>query len=691
MRAYLSHVAVRPGESVTVHATDIRQASVRVRELQHSDPHPDGPGDLSRECTWGRATISAPRAPASVGSYATADGVLPVGGAFTISMWVWPTDLGEDSTLVSWMGEGQRWSLRLSGSRLALSGGAEVHTLDYRVRERMWNFVGITSSGSPAEGEGGASLFASIWGRTGGPFAMNLAGVRLAPSEVGLGVATETGDGGRMDGRIAGLRVHDAALDNVDLMNLMNGRGPRAMAEWDLADRSEPDEAPACSLGAGTLRLVHAPTRSTAVPPPLESTGHPLTQGGSIHFHRDDTEDCGWPAQLVLAVPQTAAPGLYSVRLQEGPRAYELPLVIVGSHDVTLLVPTLTWQAYANLGRDSSWPGLSHYSLHSDGSPVTVTTSRRPTQSFAPSARLEVDAGDGFATGLNAAHLLLADLYAWHWLQEEFPGMVGVIDDRELHLNGAEALAGVKVLVLSAHPEYWTRAMLDALDAHLAGGGSVVYLGGNGLYWVTSLHPTKPHLMEIRRWGGSQTWSIEKSDRLHQFEACTGGLWEEAGRPPNASVGIGFGGFGAGPSLEYTRTPESFQPRWSWLFEGLESDTFGAAGLNSGAGNEYDVFDPARTPPGESVVVARSVPVTPDHFGTFERGGHKAPSPDVRSDVVLTKTEAGGLVLAIGSITASGCLTSSRDTSLSTVVRNAVMRMLTRHGGVEGVDDDVVG
>jgi N,N-dimethylformamidase len=218
--------------------------------------------------------------------------------------------------------------------------------------------------------------------------------------------------------------------------------------------------------------------------------------------------------------------------------------------------------------------------------------------------------------------------------------------------------------------------MLDALDAHLARGGSVLYLGGNGLYWVTSLHPTKPHLMELRRWGGSQTWSIEEIDRRHQFEDRIGGLWAEAGRPPNATVGVGFAGFGNGPSLVFTRTAASYRPDLSWLFDGLEGDTFGAGGVNTGAGNEFDAFSPGLPASGESVVVARSSPTGPDHFATFEGGGERAPSSNVRSDVVLTRTPAGGYVLTFSSITASGCLVSRKDTALARVARNAVQHML---------------
>lgn len=675
MRAYLSRLSVPPGGSLDIHGSGIPTSRATVREHLHGDPHPDGPGIVVHDCDWGAGTIEAPLVAPSVGSFASAEDALVGTDEFTLSMWVWLTDLSRDVVLATWSTTGGARSLCVTGSRLSLVGTDSRHLLDYRIRERAWMFVGVTCAPGVDGGAASATLLASVWGRTGGPFQSMPLDADLRPDSGALWIGTR-GDGGELDGKVAGLRLHRRALDVVDLMNVMNGVGAAADLEWDLADRSDPDRAPVIAGPGTALLLRHAPMRSTAVPSPLESSGRMLCRAGSVHFHRDDTEDCGWPAVAQVAVPEDAAPGLYAIRLGSEAVAYELPFVVSGADDVTLLVPTLTWQAYANLGRDGTWPGLSHYSLHEDGSPVTVTTSLRPTQTFAPTARLEVDPGDGFATGVNATHLMMADLYAWHWMRQEFPGRCGAIDDRDLHLRGAAALAGAKVVVLSAHPEYWTATMLDALEEFLAGGGSAVYLGGNGLYWVSSLHPTKPHLMEIRRWGGSQTWSIDEADRLHQFESRTGGLWEEAGRPPNSIVGVGFGGFGNGASMVFSRTPESFDPRWSWIFDGLDGHEFGGGGLNGGAGNEFDVFDAGRLPPGESVVIATSRPATGDHFGTFERDGARAPAPSVRCDVVLTRTPAGGLVLALGSITASGCLTSRRDRGLARVVRNAVDRML---------------
>lgn len=674
LRAYLDALTAEPGGSLAVHVSGRGAVTVAVDEYLHSDPHPDSPGVRRTRCDWGSGELQAVAAPARLGSHAVTD-ALPVDSDGTISCWIWPTDLTEEVVLASWTGREQRWSLRLSATGLALVGDGEEYRLDQRIRERIWSFVGVAWGGARELRPTGTTLFASPWGRTGGPFTTEVAGLSVAASTPTLWLGSDGAGTGQLDGRVAGLRVHDCALDIVELSNVMNGTGVPPLVTWDLADRRDPDLAPAAGPGE-PLRLVHAPLRSSQVPDPVESSGRALAGNGSVHFHRDDTEDCGWPVGHRVRVPDGAPPGLYAVELTGDAETLELPFVVRGSGEVTLLVPTLTWQAYANLGRDGSWPGLSHYALHSDGSPVAVTTSRRPSQTFAPAARLEVEAGDGFATGVNATHLMMADLYAWWWLHEEFDGRIGVTDDRDLHLRGEAALRDVRVLVLSAHPEYWTGAMLDALEAHLSRGASVVYLGGNGLYWVTSLHPTKPHLMELRRWGGSQTWSIEEVDRQHQFEDRLGGLWAEAGRPPNATVGVGFAGFGNGPSLPFTRTAESYRPELAWLFDGVDANTFGAGGLNTGAGNEFDAYDPALRPAGESVVVASSAPSDPDHFATFEGGGQRAPSPSVRSDVVLTRTPAGGHVLAFSSITASGCLVSRNDTKLARVAGNAVRRML---------------
>jgi len=53
--------------------------------------------------------------------------------------------------------------------------------------------------------------------------------------------------------------------------------------------------------------------------------------------------------------------------------------------------------------------------------------------------------------------------------------------------------------VLGSHPEYWSAAMLQAFVSYQGAGGRVMYLGGNGLYWVTSVDPERPWLIEVRK------------------------------------------------------------------------------------------------------------------------------------------------------------------------------------------------
>src|SRR5258705_230452 len=74
-----------------------------------------------------------------------------------------------------------------------------------------------------------------------------------------------------------------------------------------------------------------------------------------------------------------------------------------------------------------------------------------------------------------------------------------VFTDHDLHADGAALLDGYRVLITGTHPEYWTHAMLDALHGWLERGGRLMYLGGNGFYWVTSIDPDRPHVAEVRR------------------------------------------------------------------------------------------------------------------------------------------------------------------------------------------------
>ena len=41
--------------------------------------------------------------------------------------------------------------------------------------------------------------------------------------------------------------------------------------------------------------------------------------------------------------------------------------------------------------------------------------------------------------------------------------------------------------------------MLDAQEDFVAGGGRLIYMGGNGYYWVVGFDPENPACMEVRK------------------------------------------------------------------------------------------------------------------------------------------------------------------------------------------------
>ncbi len=98
-------------------------------------------------------------------------------------------------------------------------------------------------------------------------------------------------------------------------------------------------------------------------------------------------------------------------------------------------------------------------------------------------------------------------MYLIEWLEKKGIAYDVAIDE-DLHLEGAAALDRYKVVLTGDHPEYWTTRMLNALETYLGGGGRMMYLGGNGFYWVTAIDPDRSHLIEVRRGiNGTRSWT----------------------------------------------------------------------------------------------------------------------------------------------------------------------------------------
>ena len=163
-------------------------------------------------------------------------------------------------------------------------------------------------------------------------------------------------------------------------------------------------------------------------------------------------------------------------------------------------------------------------------------------------------------------------------------------------------------------------------------------------------------------------------------------MWRRNGRPPQHLAGVGFSSQGRFFGSYYRRTPESYDERYAWIFEGITDDLIGDFGFSGGgaAGFELDRYDRYLGSPQNAVVIASSE----NHNDTFvlvpeEQLTHITNWPGVpneeliRADMVYFDTPSGGAVFSTGSITFCGSLPHNNfDNNVSRLMKNIFDRFL---------------
>lgn len=384
----------------------------------------------------------------------------------------------------------------------------------------------------------------------------------------------------------------------------------------------------------------------------------------AIHLHDDDFGGLDWPATHAVEVPETAAAGVYALEVA-GER---LPFFVRPARPgarLAFLVPTATYLAYADEALpEARFPWacrdrgqafaaangfLSPYDLHSDGSGVCLASLRRPRATLR----------DDYLYPLcGAPHLLPVDLALLRFAAREGIAL-DILTDHDLDAEGAAALAPYVGLVTGSHPEYWSGAMLGALEAFLGRGGSLAYLGGNGFDTVVAFDGD---VMELRRASvpSHRTWDPAPGEGHLSMTGEPGGPWRARGRGELHLTGVGMSLMGFGPSRPFRRTRESHAPEVSWLFDGVEGETFGEAGrvLGGAAGYEVDATNRRLGTPDGARVLAVAEGFGPefiDDAGRWfldeaERARHR------RAEMTLRVHPGGGLVFAASSVAWCGAL-----------------------------------
>ncbi len=328
---------------------------------------------------------------------------------------------------------------------------------------------------------------------------------------------------------------------------------------------------------------------------------------------------------------------------------------------VAVLASDVTWNAYNNFG------GRSNY-IHADEFPPTPTVNSRlelkryvdprhqtwGSSAYAPLAfeRPEpinhIDPGEAITDpieGRAACHVAPAEWRLLGWLERE-----GFAYDyySETQLDaGILDLAAYRVLVLSTHPEYWTRRMYDRVKAWVfEGGGRLMYLGGNGLNCEVELHGDS---MVVHNGVLTSLWpegigAESRFARRHESEAHL--------------LGVVFT-----PAGIMTAAPYRVIDAAHWAFAGTglgTGDLFGERCLHrrcpgGASGHETDKISPS-SPRGVHLLAKGTNP---------DNGG---------ADMVHFETPSGGAVFSVGSI----CYPSSLpiDEQVSRVTANVLRRFL---------------
>jgi N,N-dimethylformamidase len=343
----------------------------------------------------------------------------------------------------------------------------------------------------------------------------------------------------------------------------------------------------------------------------------------------------------------------------------------VMSHELVLPADEKYLHEHDELGR-------SCYDTHSDGTPVRYSSRRRPIINVRP----------GFPNWLTGSYRHFpADLYTMEWIARSGLSF-HIATDEEVETDGHSLFQRYKTIVTSSHPEYWTLKGLDALQEYLTHGGRIMYLGGNGFYWVTSVDPERPWLIEVRRDNsGTRCWNAPPGERTHLYDGVPGGLWRWRGRGPNTLLGVGFASEGWNVAQPFARQPASYSGTASVWFEGITEEVIGDKGhiLGGVAGDEVDRFDVTLGSPEYAEILCTATGfaneyqlVIEDQLLAMPNQGGADREDVVRCDMVYFPIEGGGAVFSGSSIAYCGALAwNNFDNDLATITTRALRSFCT--------------
>lgn len=727
------------------------EVEARLVRLIHGDENPEGPGFIEEEVEIDLPPrLEVERQYTQIGAFARCadpDGRLDGLGSFTLFAHVYPTLAKAERQMIMgrWAIEGNRgYGLGIDPEGhvslwLGDGEGVDQITTEVPLVPRAWYFVAASFDASSGQASLHVINCVNAWNSrisTVVPFADDSwieETLRVRPAATGedavfqLAAATAWNpQRGRyaaflFNGKIDRSGICGRVLPRDEVMALAQGGTPAPeglVAYWDptvgITEKGVGDTIADTGPHGLDMDGVNRPVRLMTGFNWVGADSFrlaPQTYGG-VHFHDDALTDSRWKVTHSLRLPADLRSGVYALRLRGGGAEDHIPFIVRPDRPrakIAVLLPTFTYLAYGNEHLSYEAPiaqaivahtpvivpedlefkkleefGLSTYDHHTDGAGCCYSSWRRPVISMRPRYRMPA---------MNFPWALPSDLSLLWWL-EHAGYAYDVLTDHDLHAEGADALRPYSVMLNGTHPEYYSAEMMDGTEAYLRDGGRVMYLGGNGYYWVTGLRAGEPHCIEVRKLDtGSRAWQAEPGEG---HLACTGersGLWRSRGRAPQKIVGLGFTTEGMDHSEPYERMPDSFHKRVSWIMEGIgPEEAIGDFGLAAGgsAGVELDRYELGLGTPPHTMLLASSwghsdnYPLVSEEVTYAFPGRGGTQDAQVRGDMIYFTTPNNGAVFATGSIAWSQALPChGGDNNVARVMRN-VLDAFTTEGELPG-------
>jgi N,N-dimethylformamidase len=398
----------------------------------------------------------------------------------------------------------------------------------------------------------------------------------------------------------------------------------------------------------------HGPRATMQITPDGDYTQtgvHWNEQGYNIKVHR----------QLVAA---PARSGLYYLHASTARGAhFSFPWIVAPAQPkakLAVLASNITWNAYNSFG------GRSNY-IHADRFPPTPTVnSRQELKRYTDLNHLQYDtqdydplsferpepinsiAADESPTdpieGRAACHLAAAEWRLLAWL-ERHGYDYDYYAETQLHHDQLD-LADYRVLVLSTHPEYWSRKMYDRVKRWVVEeGGKLIYLGGNGMDCEVEF--VDERTMICRNGDQREIQARGGESRFHLRHESAAGL-----------LGVVYSDPGAMTAAPYRVVDAE---HWAFAGTGLQTgDIFGERSLHrrcAGGASGHETDKITASSPKNIQLLAKGM--------NRDEGG---------AEMIYYNTPSGGEVFSVGSITWPSCLLV--DEGVSKITANVIERFV---------------